>query len=304
MHKLAVIIFIAISALILSSCGKTSVSIDESTYEPKIVINGYIYPNHPISGIRITRNFAIGQTIDKNIINLNDAEVSITDMSANKDYPLVYQESTASFIYPGIDIIISYGGSYRLNVRASIDGNQLRASSVTTVPLEGLEIDRDKSIYGNIYYRQTNENGQLVNPRVNYSQSEEAAFFLLSISSLNASVETFIYENPFGFDIQEALDEGVKIEDIQYTSQWSRPENQNNGDAVMEISWYQIWFYGAYRLILYAGDQNFYHYYNTHGNVREADGNLHEPIFDIDGDGIGVFGSAVTDTVYLNILKR
>ena len=37
--------------------------------------------------------------------------------------------------------------------------------------------------------------------------------------------------------------------------------------------------------------------------VQEIDGNFHEPVFHIDGDGIGVFGSAVTDTVYFSVTQ-
>jgi hypothetical protein len=290
--------------ILFSNCGKTSVSVDEYTYEPKIVINGYIYPERPVSGIVISRNFAIGQTIDKDRVMLRDADVTLTDLGTDVIYPLVYRQADGGFYYPGNDLDIAYGGNYRLDVQAVIDGRELRASSETSVPLRGLEIDRDQSVSGDVYYRQTDSNGNLITPQIYYRQSENAAFFLLSVSAVDASVESFIYENPFEFDIQELLDEGGDIEDVQYTSRWTRPENQNNGESVMEVSWFQIWFYGTYRMILYAGDQNFYHYYTTHANVQEPDGNLHEPIFEIDGDGIGVFGSAVADTVYINILRN
>ena len=294
---------VAVSLLLLA-CGKTSVSIDDRTYEPKIVLNAYIYPNRPVSDIQITRNFAIGQEIDKNQIALSEAEVILTDVGSGNHYSLIYDPDQGSFQYPGSDLTIIYGGTYRLQVTANIDGHVLHASSVTTVPDEGLKIDLEKSVYGDLYYRQTDESGQLISPRVNYMQSANAAFFLLSIAALEASEASFIYENPFGFRIQEALEGGAKIENFQYAARWTRPENQVNGDSVIELTWFQFWFYGYYRLILYAGDLNFFHYYNTHANVQEPDGNLHEPIFEIEGDGIGVFGSAVTDTIYINVLKK
>ncbi len=292
-------LLIAALGFYLFACGKTSVSVDERTYEPKIVIEGYIYPNRPVNDIRITRNFAIGQEIKKDEIALRTAEVTITELDNGDIYPLSYNPGKGSFEYPGTDLIIANGVSYRINISAVIDGNQLQASSVTTVPDAGLEIDLVNSIYGDLFYRQTDDNGQLISPRVNYSQSPNSAFFLLSIASLEASVESFIYENPFGFEIQEALDEGAKVEDFQYSARWTRPENEIDGNSVIELTWFQFWFYGNYRLILYAGDKNFYHFYNTQANVQEPDGNLHEPLFDIEGDGIGVFGSAVTDTILL-----
>ena len=293
-----------LTGLFLLACGKTSVTIDESTYEPKIVIIGYLYPNTPVRYIDITRNFPVGTTVDFSQIPLHDADVRITDVETNSVYPLSYDDLSRTFSYPPDDLIIDYGKSYRLDVRAEIDGSVLQASSTTIIPDAGLKIDLDNSIYGDLYYRQTDDNGTLISPRVAYTQSENTAFYLLSISGLEASKETFIYENPFNFDIQEALDDGAKIEDFQYRARWTRPENQVGEFSLIEISWFQIWFYGSYRLLLYAGDQNFYHFYSTHRNVQEVDGNLHEPLFDIDGDGIGVFGSAVVDTIYLNVLKK
>ncbi len=290
--------------VLIASCGKTSVEIDESTYEPKIVINGYLYPGKRPSHIFITRNFPVGASIDKENIALDNADVAITDLSDGSVYPLTFNGSFGYFEYQHTDWRITYNRSYRLQVNARIDGETLSATSTTTVPGPGLQIDRPNSIYGDLYYRQKDENGQLISPRVAYRQSPNAAFYLLSVSGLEASVESFIYENPVGQDIRKALEKGMNIEDFQYRAKWTRPGNRSGDLSIIEVNWYMIWFYGRYRLVLYAGDRNFYHFYNTHKRVQEPDGNLHQPIFDIEGDGIGVFGSAVTDTVYLNILKK
>jgi hypothetical protein len=293
-----------LTAGLFFSCGETSVSIDESTYEPKIVIIGYIYPQMPVTAIRITRNFPIGSVIDKQMVPLGEATVQLTDLTESKTYLLSFNSDSAYFEYTNADLVIEYGRSYRLDVTASIDGRLLSASSVTAVPEKGLKINHEQSIYGDLLYRQQGENGEIISPRVVYEQSADASFYLLSISAVEARVESFIYENPFGFDIQDALDGGATINDFKYRAKWTRPENKTGDYSIIEINWFLLWFYGPHRLVLYAGDQNFYHFYNTHRNVQEIDGNLHEPLFDIDGDGIGVFGSAVIDTLYLNVLPN
>lgn len=297
------IILISI-ALLLNSCGKTSVTIDERTYEPKIVIIGYLYPERPVTNIQISRNFPVGTTIDKNQIALSEANVLLTDVVSNGVYELTYDPVTFAFEYAEDDLDIGYGKTYRLDVSAVVDGSELFASSTTTVPNQGLEIDRESSVHGNLFYRETDETGKLIQPQVAYKQSENSSFFLLSISALDASIETFIYENPFGFDIKDALEGDAEIENFQYSARWTKPENQIDGLSIIEISWFQLWFYSPYRLVLYAGDANFYHFFSTHRSVQKVDGNLHEPLFHIDGDGIGVFGSAVIDTLSLNILKK
>jgi hypothetical protein len=296
-------LFILLTGLLIS-CGKTSVSIDKSTYEPKIVIIGYLYPEKPVTAIRISRNFPIGTMIDKENAPLSTADVHLTDIAANMSYPLYFNSALACFEYIGTDLFIDYGKAYRLDVSASIDNNRLTASAVTVVPEKGLKIIREQSIYGDLFYRQKDERSMIISPRVAFEQSPDASFYLLSISALNAGLGSFIYENPFGFDIQDALDGGATINDFKYRAKWTRPENKSGNYSIIEINWFLLWFYGSQRLILYAGDQNFYHFYNTHRNVQEIDGNLHEPLFDIDGDGIGVFGSAITDTLFLNILPN
>jgi hypothetical protein len=302
--KLRVNISLILIALLLMACGKTSVTIDERTYEPKIVIIGYLYPERPVSNIQITRNFPVGTTIDKNQIALSEASVTLSDIASNSAYELTYNPITFAFEYRDDDLKIEYGNSYRLDVSVTIDGTNLQASSTTIVPKEGLEIDHESSVFGDLFYRETDETGKLITPQVAYRQSENSAFFLLSISALDASIESFIYENPFGFDIKDALEDDAEIENFQYSARWTKPENQNGGISIIEISWFQLWFYSPYRLVLYAGDENFYHFFSTHRSVQSIDGNLHEPLFHIDGDGIGVFGSAVIDTLSLNILKK
>jgi len=273
-----------IISLLLLSCGKTSINIDEGKYEPKIVIHGYVYPGQPVRDIQIKRNFPIGEVINKDEMHLRDADVTITDMQTNLKYPLDFNNDSLYFELPGILFQIACEKSYRLDVSAVVDGAELHASAVT--------------------YRQIDENENIISPVIVYNQSPNSAFYLLSISSLDASIESFIYENPFEFDINDALEDDANLEDFMYSRRWSRPLNENSGFGILPVNWFQMWFYGRYRLILYAGDINFYHFNRTHENVQGPDGNLHEPIFEIDGDGIGVFGSAVTDTVFLEILKN
>lgn len=302
MGKSFLLLFIAL--LHITSCGKTSVSIDKSTYEPKIVIAGLLYPEKPISNIKITRNFSVGAEIDKNDISLQNANASITDVKSGVKYLLSYNQDSAYFEYLNSDLQIFYDNSYRLDVSATIDGINLTASSTTTVPSKGMTIVQDSSIFGRMIYRQKTVDGNLIMPTIAYLQSDNTAFYLVSISGREANTENFIYENPFGMDINKPLDNGADIEQFQYQFTSDMRYNSENDLAKIEINWFQIWFYTEYRLILYATDQNYYHFFVTHQSVQEIDGNLHEPVFDIEGEGIGYFGSAITDTLYLEILKK
>ena len=63
------------------------------------------------------------------------------------------------------------------------------------------------------------------------------------------------------------------------------------------------WFYSSYTIIAYAGDSNFKNYFMTAPAVQEFDGNFHEPIQIFQGDGIGVFASAIRDTIKFTLVK-
>jgi hypothetical protein len=56
--------------------------------------------------------------------------------------------------------------------------------------------------------------------------------------------------------------------------------------------------------VVYAFDKNYKDFLITHDQVQEIDGNFHEPEFHFEGDGIGVFGSAIADTVQITVLRR
>ncbi len=62
-------------------------------------------------------------------------------------------------------------------------------------------------------------------------------------------------------------------------------------------------FYGTYTVVAYTCDQNFKDFLLTAPNVQEVDGNFHEPVETFQGDSIGVFGSATTDTLRFTLTK-
>ena len=75
------------------------------------------------------------------------------------------------------------------------------------------------------------------------------------------------------------------------------------GVSTTEILSLYTYFYGNYRITLYAADKNLRGFSSTHEVLQGADGNFHEGAFYIDGDGIGVFGSALVDSIFIEVLR-
>lgn len=299
--KFKIRMLLAISIFSIS-CGEGIVDLDEQVFEPKIVIQGTIFPHQRVDDIKISRNFPLNTpAINKDDIVVKDAQVILLD-EAGAAYDLRFNSRTARYEYRGADLVIDYGKRYTLEVSATIDGESLFARSTTTVPQAGFEILDSKSVLGEMVYRERDENNVLKNFEVTFARSPGTDFYALSLTAMDAEVSSFIFENPYDdLDEQDVLED---FADFKYTYTWIQDTPLTAGESRIEIFWFFTWFYGNYRAVVYAGDKNFKDFLLTHNQVQEIDGNFHEPAFHIEGDGIGVFGSAIADTVYFRILKN
>ncbi|MFQ5769962.1 MAG: DUF4249 family protein [bacterium] len=293
-------LLLLIISLLIASCGKGLVNLDEQTFQPKIVIQGTLFPHHKVDKIKISRNFPLNTIINNDTIVIQDATVTIFDDTGTA-YRLTFNTDTGYYEYIGTDLVIEYGKSYTLKVTATIDDRELHAKSTTTVPEAGFEILESQSVLDSMFYRERDLHGELKNFDITFKRSPGTDFYALSLTALDADTATFIYDNPFGdFNAEDVLDD---FQDFKYTYTWIQDTPGEQGESNMEIFWFFIWFYGDYQAIIYAADKNFKDFLQTHNEVQEIDGNFHEPAFHIEGHGIGVFGSAIADTVYFRVLK-
>ena len=279
---------IFIAAFIVTSCGDPLVTIEDTDYEPKIVVNAFIYPNEPVRDIYIMRNFKLNIAVDSAIIFLtpqnNAAEVTINDT------PLQFDETKSTYFSNTINI--NYGTTYRLNVYAIIEGIEVNTESFTTTPNAGFDIITND--LGTAVYRET----ELF---IDFMPSPGTDFYLFSFLPDSASYDNFINDNPFLPNLErEYFEENY----FRFLFQFNLILNVNSYSTEpiqMEVSGFDTWFYADYRVIVYAGDKNFKDYFITAGRVQQFDGNFIEPEFHLTGDGIGVFGSAIRDTVSFTI---
>lgn len=292
-------LFFLLIGLVLLSCGGGTVEIDQ-TFEPKIVIQGFLFPQQQPQ-IKIMRNFPLGTAIDENDIVVSTARASIVDDSGTI-HNLTFNVRNQSYEQVSANLVIGYGKTYTLQVDATIDGVALSTKSTTTVPLQGFEILESKSVLDSMVYREKDENNEVKLFDVSFNRSPGIDFYAMSITALDADTSTFVFDNPFGdLDVDDVIDD---FEDLRYAFNWIQDTPLEAGESHMEIFWFFTWFYGQYQAIIYAGDKNFKDFLVTHDQVKEIDGNYHEPAFHFEGDGIGIFGSAIADTVNFWILRE
>ncbi len=300
MKKYCVPYILLFSAYFIA-CGEGTIVIDDAVYEPKIVIEGYLSPFKPVRNIRLMRNFPINTTFDRSEIILDQARASITAEANGREYQLVFNPESGTYEYPGDDLYILPERSYTLRVTATIDGRELSAWSTTTVPASGFNIDMSKSKLGSLPYHARNSEGELEFFQLAFQRSPGTDFYVLAAKALDASETTFIFTNTFFAPDSEFVEENLDNLTLNVTwLQGLRPLPFNT-PTIFNVGWYMFFFYGRYELTLYAGDQNYKDFFLTYKQVQEIDGNFHEPVFHIQGDGIGVFGSVIARKVLVEV---
>jgi len=266
-------------------CGDPKVDLTEVAYEPKVVIEAYLYAGEPVKDIRIMRNFPLNQSVDSLSLFVRGASVRINGAVLDFD--------TVSRTYFSNTLVIQKGVSYSLEVEASIAGNMLSATSTTVVPADGFTLITKN--FGDVLYD--------TEIPVTFVPSSSNNFYAFSIKPAVATLDYFIYDNHYMPNIKS--DEMLKeFNRFKFNMSWLQDATTDKTIKVTQlIKGFDTWFYGAYTTIMYVGDINFKDYILTGKNVQETDGNFHEPKTHILGDGIGVFASAIRDTVRFTIVK-
>jgi len=284
---------------LLNGCGEPSLGVNTETYEPRIVVEGVLMPGSTAS-VRITRNARVDERLFD--VTLRHADVFVIDEGSGERYgPLEFREAyfdhDDQYHYLGSDLTIEHGGTYTLEVRAEVEGRSLSATATTTVPKAGFRIV-DLS-HERLAYRPVGEDGEVVDIKVQIERSPGVPLYLMTVRPLQATADNFVYDNPFADESPGGLD----VNDFNYEWEWLQNPPLTAGISTMDVYWWELWFYTRYEIVVYAADENYARFIQTFEDVQEEDGNFHEPVFSVDGDGIGYFGSAIADTVYLEIIR-
>lgn len=307
MNVLKNTLFFLVLIIIIYSCGKGTVDVENASYRPKIVIDGYLIPHQKVEKIKIARNFRINQDLTQTslIPDVNKTTVTITDLQNDNVYPLSFHNGGGHNLenyyweYNGIDLDIQFGQRYQLDVSATIEAEELQASAITKVPERGFEIVSIN--HTELRYRESDENNQPINFELTINRAPGTTFYVNTIQALNPSKYNFIYNNPYSNPDSSDVEEDLI--DWSYTYDWTQDTPETAGQTHIEMFWPYFMFYDEYQIVTMACDVNYKEFLQTYNDVQEEDGNFHEAKFNIKGDGIGVFGSVVLDTIYVQVIE-
>lgn len=290
MNKIIVCLLGCISFLLVS-CGDPDVNITNVAYQPKIVVEAYLIAGELPWGIKVMRNYPLGQEIDFSSMPLDPWEYAVT-ITLN-GIPLRYESSHG--IYYNNTFKVEYGKTYVLEISATIDGQKLYTRATTTVPQRGFKILSQKNL-GNISYKSGAIDFQ-------YTPSAGAAFYVFAFLPASPEADYYIYDNPYE-KRRDTADVIKNLNDLSLNFDCvSSLSNDASSVYTYHVDFFRLKFYGWYESIVYAGDANYKNYLFSATSVQEMEGNFHEPVPVLEGDGIGVFGSAIKDTVVFRIVN-
>jgi hypothetical protein len=295
-------------SIFLVACGSPTVDLNEAKYEPKIVVEAYIFPGLPIKKVKLSRNFPINSVISEEKSKLINPKVALKNLSTNETVLLVYDELTNLFIDTSEAFIISNDISYEISVEGYIDNKRLTASAITHTPAQQVFFTNKELV---TYQYRSNKT-----PNIHFKSVSNVNYYAIEVQALNPTKESFIYPNegnifvePDDPDNDEKITESKVIEDLltgeiayDFTESNISGVNKTNLDLSFSFEWQEFNYEGKYELILLATDKNFRDYKETYNNVEQF-GDFVEPVFHFKGDAIGVFGSATIDKMYIQITK-
>ena len=291
---------------VAGGCGEGNFLVSNDSYEPRIVVEGFLHPGPGVDRVHIWRNFP--PDIDLRGIDLipNDTRAKIIDEESGAEYPLRFHAGEALkdnyFHYVKEDLVIAHGSSYSLDVRATVRGRALHAWATTTVPREGFRIAGVN--HEKLSYRPLNEEGEPINFVLTIERNPDSRLYMRTVKPAPgvADAANFVYDNPFTDKNPEEVQEDLA--DFSYNYSWIQNVPAVPGQSKIELFWFNFWFYGEHEIVVYATDRNYQTFLQTFDEVQEEDGNFHEPSFEIEGDGIGVFGSMVMDRIRVEVLRE
>ena len=191
--------------LIFYSCGEGIVEVENISYEPRITVEGLLFPGKKVERIRVFKNFKIDQNVNifNALLDPRQTTVSITDEQNGNAYDLSLHipDSVADingywFEYQGSDLQIRHGNSYTINVESEYAGERLWTRSTTTVPQEGFAINSLN--YNSLKFAQEKENGDLEVFEVNIQRSPGITYYLATVKPLDDSFNSLIKEHLIG----------------------------------------------------------------------------------------------------------
>lgn len=276
MKTIIKILFVLIPIIIITGCQ----DLPPDVYDPKPYVEAYLIVDHPVENIKIMRTQSLTDTFKLEESFIRDAEVFI-HYNNNTLKLVTDSKGTEGYYYPDTSIKILPETEYELEVRLK-NGNLITGKTKTpqrfewkNKPPASLQFPQDTINF-------TDAEDTL---KISWNKVPYAIYYFVRITCLDTALYGK-YLNPPTLDSNRRVFKPLTNPDnpsYYRTQTWGFvPINE------VPIVWTFFKWYGKHRISILTPDFNFLKW-----SLQYFQASQYDPLLgNIEGDGIGVFGSA------------
>ena len=246
------------------------------------VVEGFLYANSPVEDIHVSRMIPFGSDSTTNFA-INDLSITLND--GEKDFLLSPSAGDSGYYhYPGNDLMIQEGKTYRLNF--SFNGEEIQAETQVPSPPLGIKlstqsVEIQQIDFDAIFSGGGRPNFNEIDPIEISWDNPEQSFYYVLIENIDSNPEDIIVgELPFGRPNFNFITE---------------PTEESNFFLLPQT----LEQFGTHRVVLFKVNSE---YVDLYENASQDSRNLNEPLSNVE-NGLGVFTSFNSDTLYLEVNK-
>lgn len=277
-----------------------------------LVIDAHLIVNKPLPNLFVRETVSPGDVYSRERAGVTDAEVVITQNGTQ----YLYQHSPDSLGYylpPENAPMVLPNATYSLSVRSQ--GRVATAQTVTPAPIQIRDAvlldDKTLQVIRNFKTYKDGEEAVFTDPEnlVPYQLGLlEARFAPLPVDGYHVSIESLDLDSERVLE-SDLLDE----DDYRDLDRFGSSPAFEAKDGNLRLPWFAVAFAGRHVIRIYAIDRNWFDLIRSVPQFLGDDGSLQagglagdgfeRPLFHIEG-GIGVFGSASTDSLGFVVLPK
>lgn len=258
-------------------------------YQEQKYVEALLIVGKPIERIRVSRSLPLDQPFDFEKTYIKDATVKITDQSTEEEYVLEYRdEPEPAYYYSDPNLLIKEETVYELDV---VFADNSTASGLTITPSQ---FEWKKELVDEIQYPKDSVNAPGdTNLRFSWTRSnqhyfaEDERYYWMGIECLDTLEYGKYLDNVDDSELNRRIERPFE-EDANYydeTVRWGGPFFKVESSPVV---WTAFKWYGKHKVTVYSPDPKF-HKWMIH---YQRFGTYTPSMFSVEGDAIGLFGSA------------
>lgn len=273
--RTSILALTAMLAFVLVGCGDPV----PQDYKPEIVVEGYLYVDQPIRGIRVYNTLPVTDTFTFAKAMIRDAQITLIGPDGPIDVVYVPDSTGGRFNAVDTTILVQPAATYSLTVKAN--GQTLTGVTITPKRFSWITPPKPQLIFPGIGSETAFQDSLILR----WSTDAGVNQWLIAVTCED-TLGYGAYLSPPTSDTNRRIREKEFDDGTPFSKETSRvffiQFNQS------PTAWQAFKWYGKHRVDIFAPDPNLFEWYKA----TRLSGSNYNPLLGSIKGGLGVFGSA------------